>query len=240
MIRNAIQVCLCVAAIIALYLPIREYFVNRTVTAELDKLTYFLGDFKVHDPKKVYIRALETNEHLRYAWRVYFPENTDYVKSFSISGIGGGGGGVGSAISSHGRPARQFVLHMKVDITPDRIQIGLWGGDRGGSRWSSIQDRDHRLQGLLNPKWTMVKQLGKGETVEVEVDQELVLLELGNESYSTLASARIIPVAMEIMTPEEMQAMTAEEKKSRMLKNFGRFKEGRLKDYTRASDTGTP
>ena len=97
---------------------------------------------------------------------------------------------------------------------------------------SSLKGRKHRdeIQKLLDPELALVEQFGKGETVEVEVDQVVVLLTLGTESAKALAEpidplarAKIIPAAMHIITREEMQAMSSEEK--RKLLFFDRFKE---------------
>lgn len=212
-LRNFIQIAIFVAAIGVLYLPVREYFLSSAVTADLEQLDYLLADFEVVDPKKVYIRALELDRHLHYAWRVYLPEDTAYrIVTMSYGGTGMG--------ATRGIPARSFVMRLRIEITSSeyRYFYSFDGGGGGGGRgrWSIRQDSDEIWQ-LGDSKRVQVRQFGKGQTVEVNVDQPIEMLSLHtlsdnlpSDKSKPVFLCRIVPAAMNIMTGEKLKLPAGE------------------------------
>jgi hypothetical protein len=48
--------------------------------AESERLIKATGDFRIGDPAKIQILAIETGEPFHYAWRIYLPANHQFVK----------------------------------------------------------------------------------------------------------------------------------------------------------------
>ncbi len=79
---------LILLALVGAYLALLTGIERASLTAHVTRVERRIGTFKITDPTLVQIQAVETDNPLEFAWRIYLPANysTSIVQSFDSAG----------------------------------------------------------------------------------------------------------------------------------------------------------
>ncbi|MFO0892383.1 MAG: hypothetical protein U0790_24990 [Isosphaeraceae bacterium] len=126
-----------------------------------------VGDLPIGDPGKIHLRALETGEPLHFAWRVYFPANSNVRVSSPNGGF----------FTSSSSGATEFLARVRLRENAQG-QIDLYTHFSGGSSRSTLFDP--KLTKLLHGRWgeIRVEQLGSPDLAVLDPDKPAILLRL--------------------------------------------------------------
>jgi hypothetical protein len=151
------------------------------LSERLARLVRKTGDVQIADETKVHFKALETEDPLEFAWRVYFPRNYRGTLKERFAG-----GAAEFAASSSEYIARVRVRHHESD------KMSIYSHFGSGSRWMEFEDKS--LAELLRGRWgtLIVEQLGAPEVAMIKPDQQVVLLRLRlPEDIEQMARAKV-------------------------------------------------
>ena len=140
---------------------------HQRLRTEYERLAKKVGDLPIEDPSKVYVLALETDEKLHFAWRIYLPPNVKLRWQTSDGG---------RSWSSY-RDAREFIARVRFR-EDENGQLIVFTKRANGSGMFRFENR--QVADLLRGRWDeiQVEQLGAGEIVTVEPDEIATLLRL--------------------------------------------------------------
>jgi len=158
---------LLVAAITGAVMTYRAGRIRRELLAEQNRLEQLVGSLQVKDLTKMHVRALDTEEPLHFAWRVYFPANfASHWRSLGSSG----------SSSSRNTP-RECVMRVRLRENHDG-EIEVYTKECSGSSRSGLGNE--ALAELLRDRWDQieVEQLGTDGTAVVEPDEIATLVRL--------------------------------------------------------------
>ena len=135
--------------------------------ARYHRLAGITGDLKITDPTKVYIQALETDDPMHFAWRIYYPPN---YKQMLQNGNGFGGTRWSSGSS-------EFIARVRFRPNESgymEVYTRFAGGSsRGGFEIGSSLN----CSSIIGTRFTSNSWLATGLT-ELEPDESAVLLKL--------------------------------------------------------------
>jgi hypothetical protein len=134
--------------------------------AEYKRLERMTGYLSIPDPSKVYARALETEDPLHFAWRIYLPPKYKQIVRYH------------SGSSSSWRSDATEIIGRVRFREDERGVLSVYTRFSGGSGMSSIGDKTlveflREYQGQIQ-----IEQLGKNEAAVIEPNQSAVLLKL--------------------------------------------------------------
>jgi hypothetical protein len=165
--RKLLQVALVVVILVGLVFAWRTGQKRGEAQGEYDRLVRLTGDMPITDPNKIHVLALETDESLHFAWRIYLPPNCRFVVRHNSGG---------SSMSSHTEP-QQFLARIRFREQADgRLQV--FTKFHGGSSQSGFGDES--LADFLRGRWDRidVEQLGSGKVAVFPREEQVVLLRL--------------------------------------------------------------
>jgi hypothetical protein len=120
------------------------------------RLARSTGEFRISDPSKVHVQALETGDPMHFAWRVYHPGKVAYWPN-NPSEV------VGRLVFRHDE---QGILRVFYNFSD------------GGTSVQNVGDK--ALAELLRDRWDRVRfeQLGARDLAVLDPNQPLILLRL--------------------------------------------------------------
>ena len=69
-----LNLLLCLAIVIGLFKWVPQQSKLSRLSSEHQRLTKLYGDLEIDDPRKMYVRAIQTDEEMDFMWRVYVPQ----------------------------------------------------------------------------------------------------------------------------------------------------------------------
>lgn len=165
-ISKLLKLCLFATTLIGLFFVWQTGQKRQAARLEYDRLVRLTGDLSLTDPDKVHILALETQEPLHFAWRIYLPPRT----RLKFRHPGGSG-------SSTAFDAEHLIARVRFrEHPPGRLLMYTrFSGVSGQSGFG-----DDSLARFLQGRWDQVEveQLGTGQPAVLKTGEELQLLRL--------------------------------------------------------------
>ena len=136
------------------------------LTARYNRLAGITGDLNVTDPTKVYIQALETDDPMHFAWRIYRPPNYQQVMHSNVFSTGSSSSGSSESI---GRV--RFRANGRGDL---ELYTRLTSDSAGGSIVSGPFVK------LLDDHWKEldIEQLGRNGPTIIAPEQTVTLVRI--------------------------------------------------------------
>jgi hypothetical protein len=161
------------------------------LTAHYARLTAITGDLKITDPTKVHIQALETDDPMHFAWRVYYPPNYKQLLQ-SNNGYGG---------TQWSRESQEFIARVRFRPNGDG-DMEVYTRFAGGSSQGTFGNK--QLAKLLVDHWDTidVEQLGATGLTTLEPDKSAVILRLSlSKEVEAQARTTLSPYMQERFVP---------------------------------------
>lgn len=134
--------------------------------ARYNRLASITGDPKITDPARVHIQALETDDPMHFAWRMYYPANyTQLIASRD---------GVGSSWSSD---ANEFIGRLRFRMS-DQGYLDCYEHFSGGSSRGSVVSGPTAK--FLVEHWNelQIEQLGADGLAVIDPKETVTLLQI--------------------------------------------------------------
>lgn len=168
---RVINTTLLVITLIGVVFAYRAGNKYRQLLAEYTQLEAELGQMPIADPSKICVLALETGEELHFAWRVYFPANSQPRWRHTYSW----GSSTGWTLSSN--DPMQCIVRVRIREDGHGALEMFTKKDAGGSR-TVLAERE--LADLVRGHWNElpIEQLGANGMVMVNPIEIATLLRL--------------------------------------------------------------
>lgn len=165
------------------------------LTARYARLAGITGDLKITDPTKLHFQALETDDPMHFAWRMYFPPSYKQVLHSPSTG--------GTSWSSG---ASEFIGRVRFRLN-EQGYLDVYTHFAGGS--SRTSNVNGALAKLFSDHWDKIKveQLGAHGLTVLDPDKTVPLLQLkltdefqaeAKKSLSTPIPSQFVPVFYEL------------------------------------------
>ncbi len=195
MISRAVELLLIAVVLVGGVLAWRTGRERARLGAEYARLAKAAGDLTVADSTKIHILAIETDEPLHYAWRVYLPPNSRRT-------LFRGGSGTQSLMTATSQEGRVARVRIRQSAEKGRLQVyqsferrSITKPDLGDER---LADLVHGHEGEIQ-----VEQLGSGGVAVIDPAGSADLLRLVMPAaMQAKAQETLGPTALDTFLPD--------------------------------------
>ncbi len=135
-----------------------------------------LGELKVVDPAKIYVKALRTESPFDFAWRVYLPKNHGTVELLTM------GNGEFPRYRSRGgyHEPKELVIRASLRQYDQLYTLQVYGGVAPLDiiKEMKVLPAIESIQQLLDPKLAAIRQVGTDGTQEFSTEDDIELLKV--------------------------------------------------------------
>ena len=141
-----------------------------SLSSQVARIEKRIGTLPISDPRLVHIRALETENRLEFAWRIYFPANFKMMRVIYSDSSGSGWGRM--------QISNPKEIIAKVQFRENNGRVECYSDFGQASTVMELRQPIHAA--LLREKMDQLKieQLGKDGLVTFEPDEEFTVLRI--------------------------------------------------------------
>ena len=168
--RLLIDLSLIVLTLIGGYLAVQSGRQRALLSSQVARIEKRIGSFPISDPRLVHIQAIETENRLEFAWRIYLPANYKMTRVLQLNSSGSSSGEISTA--------KPFEMIARVFLREENGLVecfSSFGFANSVSRiqWPIYADAIREKRNQLK-----IEQLGKNKLVTFEPDDEFTLLRI--------------------------------------------------------------
>ena len=176
MIRNFIDIAILAGIAYFCVLLYHERSAIAVLQRELAPRQAIVGEFKVVDSTKIYVKGLPTESPLDFAWRIYLPKG--YAPG-EFLGLGDGKFPSVRTGSSLKEPV-DVVVRASLRQYDQTYSLQIYGGVAALDVVKPAKDLPNvqSILQLLDPQVATIRQLARERTLELGTDEEFSLLKV--------------------------------------------------------------
>lgn len=168
--RLKLELILVPFALVGVYLALQSGMERASFTAHVTRIEKKIGTFKITDPKLIHIQAVETENPLEFAWRIYLPANYSMkvVQSCDTAGAT-------TSQSTRVTPT-EFIARVMLRESNGLLECyssfnasGSLQGFQGSLYAAAVREQFGRLK---------IEQLGKSGPTTYQPNEDLTLLKI--------------------------------------------------------------
>ena len=160
MLRNIIDLCILAAILYFGFLVFREQAAIVPLDKDIQRISAFLGEFPIADPKKAYIKALPCDRPFEYMWRVYLPADKGLSRKLSYDG----GGSTSGPMTPQPNYSRDYVMKVRIGFDSEYGSLQILEGKEFAS---GLTTKSSTARLVADPTLTSVYQAALNEVVEL-------------------------------------------------------------------------
>ena len=197
MLRNIIDLCILVAILYFGFLVFREQAAIVPLDKDIQRISAFLGELPIADPKKAYIKALPCDRPFEYMWRVYLPADKGLSRKISYDG-GGSTSGPSTPQPNH---SRDYVMKARIGFDSEYGSVRISEGEEFSSGFTTTSKTLAKL--LADPALASIHQAALNEVVELSDHDKHRLFTISIPSSESPALQEIVSFDISLGSMDE-------------------------------------